>query len=206
MSATIKEGSDRTIVNQDRQQALLVYNKSTDKLSYVRVDGSTDALTTIDYAHHEVHSGSHYYIEGHTELGIDGTYYVKLVTPNTTKWAHFTWDIVSNGILETKLYEGASEGMADGNDVTPINNNRNSTNTSGMVITSGVTVATNLGTLISNRKVGGTGFKSTFGGSVSRDDELMLKQNTIYFRSFLSKSASNIIAFKAMWYEHTDRS
>ena len=40
MSATIKEGSDRTIVNQDKQPALLMYDSTTDKLVHVEVDSS----------------------------------------------------------------------------------------------------------------------------------------------------------------------
>jgi len=175
------------------------------------LDNLANAVKIIDYPHHEIHDGRHFYIEGHTTLDdgdpdpATGTLYVKLVTPDTARWSHFTWDIVSNGILETRFYEGSSGGMADGSNVTPLNNNRNSSNTSGMTITSGVTVATTLGTLISNRKVGGAGFKSTFGGQSSRDDEIILKQNTTYLRSFVRSSDANVVAFKAMWYEHVSR-
>ena len=172
---------------------------------YPTLDRTTGSTTTITNAHHEVHDGDHFFIEGHTELDTAATLYVKLVTPNTTKWAHFTWEISSNGILETKLYEGSSGGMAGGAGVTPLNNNRNSTKTSGLDITSGVAVATTLGTLISNKKVGGTQFKGSFGGDSVRSDELILKQNTTYLRTFLSSSDDNFISFKATWYEHTNR-
>jgi len=170
-------------------------------------DEVSGASLCIDFVHHEIHEGDHYYIEGFTTLaedlgGDEGTLYVKLVTPNNTKWAHFRWEIVSSGILETNFYEGASGGMAGGSGVTPLNNNRNSTNTSGLVITSDVTVATSKGTRIGSKKVGGTGFKTAIGGSVDRSDEVMLKQNTIYFREFISGGADNIISFRAGWYEH----
>ena len=36
-------------------------------------------------------------------------------------------------------------------------------------------------------------------------DELMLKQNAVYCRAFTSGSASNLVGFKASWYEHTDK-
>ena len=34
----------------------------------VRIDASTNTIQTIDYAHHEVHSGSHYFLQGFTTL------------------------------------------------------------------------------------------------------------------------------------------
>ena len=37
------------------------------------------------------------------------------------------------------------------------------------------------------------------------DDEIILKQNTTYLRSFTSGAASNIVNFKASFYEHTDK-
>lgn len=168
------------------------------------LDSITGAKNVIAYPHHEIHEGDHYYMEGFVELDIDQTLYVKLVTPNNSKWSHFKWEIESNGIIETYLYEAVSGGMTGGSGVTPLNNNRNSANTSGMIITSGVTVASDLGTTVGQKKVGGTGFKSVSGGEVNREDELILKQNTTYLRKFLSKSDNNIISFRASWYEHTN--
>ena len=183
--------------------------KISDGTSYTKLDSSTAAVTTIDYAHHEIHSGSHYYIQGYLTLaeeegGGEGTYYVKLVTPNTTKWSHFLFDIKSTAICTTTLDEGATGGMTGGSDVTPINNNRNSDKTSGMVLTSGVTVADSYAKRLENDKWGANGFKETIGGGSSRSDELILKQNTTYLRTFISGAAGNIVQFKASWYEHTD--
>jgi len=158
-----------------------------------------DYLQTIDFPHFEIHEGDHYYIEGFATLALDANMYVKLVTPDNTKWAHFTWDIQSTGILTAYLYEGVSGGMADGNSVTPLNSNRNSTNTSGIVITSGVTVATDLGLTVSQCSWGSR--QST--GGQSREDELILKQDTIYLRHFLSGVNGNVVCFRATWYEHT---
>lgn len=170
-----------------------------------RVDSTTHTLQTIDYVHHEIHDGNHYYMEGFVTLNDAQTLYVKLVTPDTAKWAHFTWHIDSSGILETNFYEGAIGGMAGGTNMVPLNNNRNSLNTSGIVITSGVTYPTDNGTKVASKKVGGTGFKTTVGGAFDRSNELILKQNTTYFREFISGSDSNIISFRASWYEHENR-
>lgn len=171
----------------------------------VRIDASTNSLQTVDYAHHEIHSGSHYYIQGYLELDDNDTHYVKLVTPDTTKWSHFIFKINSTGICSTTFDEDATGGMTGGAGVTPINNNRNSANTSGLVFTSGVTACTGYTTRLDNDKWGSDGFKENIGGGSSRDDEIMLKQNTVYCRSFISGADDNIIQFKASWYEHTDK-
>lgn len=244
----------------------------------VRIDASTNTIQTIGYPHHEIHGGSHYYIEAFTTLATAGTLYVKLVTPDTTKTAHFKWLIKSNGILETNLYENPSGGMANGARPTIHANNRNincesgthtpagssatiltdstkawvvdaliglqvfnqtdgssgiitdndattvtvaallggtdndwdqddvyEINNSQLTIISGVDVATTKGLNVSTSKVGGTGFKSTIGGSASIEDEIILRQNTTYFREFISSSDDNIISLRAFWYEHTPK-
>ena len=157
----------------------------------------------IDVAHHEIHEGNHFYIQGYLELDDTDTHYIKLVTPDTLEWSHFIFDIRSTGICTTYLDEGASGGMAGGSGVTPINNNRNSSNTSSLVITSGVTVATGYDLRLESDKWGANGFKENIGGGSARTDEFIFKQNTTYLRTFVSGADSNIIQFKASWYEHT---
>lgn len=165
-----------------------------------QIDSTTNAVKTVDYAHKEVHSGSHYYVEGYTTLDSGNSLYIKLVTPDSEKWSHFTWDITSSFILTTTLTEDASGGMAGGVSVTPRNNNRNYSDASGMAIKSGVTVNTG-GTIISSASWGAR----SAGGGHSREDEIILKQNTTYCRAFTSGTNSNIVAFRASWYEHTNK-
>lgn len=171
----------------------------------IRLDASTHGLLTIDYVHHEIHAGSHFYVTGHTILADEGILRVKLVTPDSAAFAHFRWGISSSGILQTSLYEDASGGMAGGAGVTIFNNNRNSAKVSGLILTSGVAAADTAGTLIDDAKWGTTGFKVNIGGGASRDDEIVLKRNTTYLRVFTSGAADNIVQFRASWYEHTDR-
>ena len=165
-------------------------------------NSATQALATDAFAQKMIYAGDHYFMENYTTLNIvAGTLEVAIVTPDTDKWIHITWQIYSSGILTTEFYEGAS-GITGGNPVTPNNNNRNSSNTSGMTITSGVACSSD-GTLISPIKWGGTAFKSTSGGSGVREDMIILKQNTTYLRKFISGSDSNVIGFKATWFEYT---
>lgn len=189
----------------DDSEIIIKGSTNTGTYQVVELDPSTYSIICIDSVHHEIHEGDHYYIEGFVTLMDTNTLYVKLVTPDTTKWAHFTWEIVAGGILETNFYEDATGGMGGGANVVPLNNNRNSPNTSDLVITSGVTAATDNGTRVSAKKVGGTGFKEAIGGAADRSNELILKQNTVYFREFISGSDDNIISFRASWYEHTNK-
>jgi hypothetical protein len=172
----------------------------------IRLDASTHSLPILEYEHSEIHKGDHYYIEGYAELDNTDTLFIKLVTPNTTKWAHFKWEITSTGVLATTLDEAATGGMTGGSGVTPLNNNRNSANTSGIVITSGVTTCTGYTTRVSNQKFGvaSNPARATGGADVTAN-EIILKQNTVYCRSFTSGSDSNIVNFRASWYEHTNR-
>ncbi len=240
----------------------------------VRIDASTNTLQTIDYSHHEVHSGLHFYIVGNTTLGIGGTLFVKLVTPDISTWSHFNWELSSSGILATTLKEDATGGMTGGVVKTVAANNRNTScwtgrdtgagnsatllsdstktwtvnaligyqvfntadgssgvitantantvtvaalaggtdndfdsgdeyeiNKSRMVITAGVTDCTDYIQLLDDANFGTKGS----GGFISREDEIIMKQNTVYCRAFTSGTASNIITFKASWYEHTDK-
>ena len=168
------------------------------------VDSSTKALSIIDHAHHEIHEGGHFYIQGFLELGDADTYYVKMVTPDTTKWIHFIFDVKSTGICSTYLDEDATGGMTGGSSITPLNNNRNSSSSSGLVLTGGVTTCTGYTTRLENDKWGASGFRETIGGGGGREDELILKQNTVYCRSFVSGAVDNIVQFKASWYEHSN--
>ena len=167
------------------------------------IDKATQSLNTIDYAHHEIHNGKHFYIEGHQTIGSSDQpgFQVGLTTPSGSTWAHFTWELNTNGIMDTKLYEDAQ--VSGGVAITPLNNNRNSTNTSMMAISGG---ASGTGGLqISDVYIGGEGFKSNVGGTSKREDELILKSGTTYRRDFYSASADNTVSFKASWYEHTDK-
>jgi len=181
------------------------YGSGAGEYTDARCDSVTDVLMNVDYEHHEIHSGSHYYIQGFLNLDDNDTFYTKIVTPNTTTWTHFVFHIQSTGICTSYFDEEATGGMTGGVSVVPLNNNRNSANTSGMVLTSGVTTATSYTTRLEDDMWGSDGFKENIGGGSARADELVLKQNTTYLRSYVSGANGNIIQFKASWYEHASR-
>jgi hypothetical protein len=186
------------------------------------VDLTTFALEVIDYAHHEIHSptleqlremelwqsfaGSHYFVKGFTTLAeTTDTVDFCLQTPDTTKWAHLIFSIQGTGETGFEIFEDAIF-STDGAVVTPINNNRNSSNVSGLGLYVDSTVTTD-GNSIYTSLVGTTLTPSkASGGDVGREAEIILKQNTGYIFRFTTGSTGNTIDYGARWYEHTDKS
>ena len=179
---------------------------------YFYNDKSTKAMPSIDYAHHEVHDGNHYNVRGFTSgLGSGAGLIWCVTTPNTTKWAHMTFQIEGTTQTEVYVYEGVS--CSGGTAITPRNNNRNAGDNSSLIlmqnpVISGANAVAASGVLIekySKGLEGTTPSKSSFNGEVTREDEMILKSGTTYLYYIKSVGAGNIIDFAGTWYEHTDR-
>ena len=168
------------------------------------IDSATGAIETVDYSHHEVHSGGHYFIEGWIEHDITDTLEWVVTTPDTTKWAHMDFRISGTDITTIDIYEGSSN-VVNGTPITALNSNRNSANTSVLTILRDPSSITD-GVLIGGFKFGssGGGNKASVGGSATRDDEMILKQNTTYLWRITSGADDNYISFRGNWYEHTN--
>ena len=173
------------------------------------IDASTFALNTITYEHHEIHSGSHYFVRGYQDLANGNVLDFTWLMPNTTKWIHWTWEIETENELNWLVYEGATATNPLANAVTPRNSSRNSTNTSGTTMKyevqgnlAGANADTAVGaaTLLSSG-ISGSGQKS---GRAMRGNEMILKQNTLYCLRAIA-NAAGYINFTMEWYEHTDK-
>jgi hypothetical protein len=174
-------------------------------------DAATLAQTTVDYEHHEIHGGSHYFIAGYTTLDSAATDFIDfgVVTPDTTKWAHMVFEISSVGQVEFTIYEKASLFSAsDGTAVTAYNNDRNSANTTGLTIVSNPSSFTAAASdAIFQQLLGKDGnVAQVQGGNSERNKEIILKQNTDYVFRIDSGTAGNVINYVAEWYEHTNKS
>lgn len=104
--------------------------------------------------------------------------------------------------LTFRYYEGAT--FTGGTLITPVNQNRQSTNTSGVVVRGGVTVSTQ-GTQLAQVWMAGAesvGQTRTGGSSGGGETHWRLKRNTTYILSFQNESASsNIVQFNEIWIE-----
>lgn len=166
-----------------------------------KFDTTTHAVNTVQYEHHEIHSGSHFFVADYDTIANAGTVDFTVTTPNTTEWAHMTFSIQGSGALSLNIYKD-SDYAADGTAVTPINNNQNSSNTSGMTVQIDPTVTTP-GTKIYGQYSGA----NRVAGIINREREIMLEQNTKYlFRITNETAQDNVIAWDADWYEHTNKS
>jgi len=170
-----------------------------------QLDRATLALNTIDYEHHEIHSGSHYFVSSFSSLAASGTINFCYLTPNTTSWHHMLWDIESTSEAQFKVFEGADFDTG-GTLVTPYNSDRNSTKTSAAVIRLNASVTT-AGTILKQKSWGVSGIPSkVLGGGSRSNNELILKQNTKYVFQIINITGANLLSYAGFWYEHTNKS
>jgi hypothetical protein len=172
----------------------------------IQQDAATHAIMTVDYEHHEVHSGSHYTFTMDSTVGDSDTLGFLIVTPNTTKWAHMVIEV--DGALDTRFDLFESSTHTTGGERTAYNNNRNSANTNTTTIhnwTRGVSDGTNIFRSHFGIDSGVGAGRVTGGGGTRGATEWILKQNTKYFAAIISATAANVVSLKFTWYEHTDK-
>lgn len=164
------------------------------------IDSATGGLIILDVPHQKIHNGNHYYIAGYETVGSDGTLNFT-VTANADDFVHLTFHISGTNVTTVDVYEGAS-GISGGTALTPINNNRNSSNTSGLTAKVNPTVTPGSNT-IDGYKFGsnGGGNAPDIGGGVAREDEIILKRSTSYLWQIVSGAADNLISYRIDWYE-----
>jgi len=170
------------------------------------LDSATGAVEVIDYAHHEVHSGSHFSFSAYNDnLDTAGEWDFIVTTPDTTKWAHMIGSIT--GALQTlfEIYEDTTHTTDAAQSV--FNNNRNSATSAGVTIhTSNDDASDGTRIFVTSFGVdtGGGANKVTGGGSTRGDSEFILKQNTKYLFRTTSNSDDNNVNLILSWYEHTN--
>lgn len=172
--------------------------RATQILELVK-NGNGDAITTIDYAHHEIHEGSSFTASFQQDIANGGNMDILIVTPNSTKYAHFTYALEVE--LETNmfLYEGAI--ATAGAAVVAYNRDRNNLTAATVVVTSTPTGITTGSTIIRQNHYG-TG--KTAGGDDRTVNEFILKKNTKYLLRLtnLVANATNYCSVRLNWYEH----
>jgi hypothetical protein len=168
-----------------------------------RIDLSTHALQIIDYEHHEIHSGSHFFYTDSVEIDSAGTQVYLITTPNTTKWTHMKLNITGSAITQADIYEGADR---TGTTLqTAFNNDRNSATTPTTTIHKDVSSGTTDGTLIYRIKSGSSSAQSRSPLVAERNSEIILKQNTKYLVRITSGTNDNLTNLQLEWYEHTNK-
>lgn len=174
-----------------------------------KIDSTTKSLMTVDYAHHEIHSGSHFFVVGYQDLSINQVLDFTWVMPAGTKWTHWVWDIATKSETNWLIYEGAVATNPLANAITPLNSDRNSSVASGTTMR--YEVQTNLAAANGDTNVvGATLIKSGISGAgkggagvAGRDSEIILKAGTTYCLRAIA-TAAGYVNFDMQWYEHTN--
>ena len=185
----------------------------------LRADASTSSMQTIDYAHHEIHGGSNFFVNySVASLGAmtspDDMITLSWTTPDTTKWAHFAFEVQGTAGWRIRLIENSTTGGTTGatGRLTCLNSNRNSATTSTMISDGDSGVAGYVGydaslalggTTLLDGYIPGTAGPFSSAAAVGARDEIVLKQNTNYQLSVYGTD-TNPATIKMRWYEHTD--
>ena len=174
--------------------------------SGLHLDGATNQLTTIDYAHHEAHAGSGYFavysaLAADTEL-IE----VRIQTPDTKKWAHMIIGIDTALASYAQMWVPTTKTHEAGNAITPFNRDNNSSNTSGLTIchtpAGSQAGAANLAQYIGSASTSG---KADAGGGTGSRGEFILLQNSSYLIRITSRADNNALSIVLDWYEHENK-
>ena len=169
------------------------------------VDGTTLSMKTIDYVHHEIHDGDFFSYTSTQDLTNGQVASFVVVTPNTTRWAHFGFSLSAESEFTLDMYEDATP-AANGTLVTApvvINDNRNNATLHTTHIYHTPTLGGgSKGTII---KKWHSGSGKQVGGSAGTTEELILKQNTKYWFDITNMTANNnFISWLVGWYEHVN--
>ena len=196
---SLMDDGDKLLIYYDdtTKSGLLGYRKSDDTVHPLRLDQATNSLQIIDYAHHEIHAGSHFFVSGVATLPINDVLDFVWVMPNTAKWVHWLWKIGSSVEMAWYVYENAIVNNALANVITPFNNNRNSLAISGTTMRfevqadlAAANVDTDVTTAILLKSgIIGAGKSS---GSENRESELNLKQGATYCLRVVAAAAGYI--------------
>jgi hypothetical protein len=170
------------------------------------VDQNTLASVDIDYNHHEIHEGDHFYYSNYITLAnvAVGNYVLEV----GEKAVHFVFAVSSDiAGFTVETYEGITA-SADGTVIEIFNNNRTLAEdmpSSSVLRYNPVTIGSITGLKkLRNAKVGVGGTPSSrVAGSLQRSDEVILKKNTKYLLRITNLSTSNNdINIGMSWYEH----
>lgn len=175
----------------------------------IRIDGSTNALEIIEYEHHEIHAGSHYYLTSYADVANNNVLDVTWLMPNTTKWTHWTWKLDPDIEILWQLYEGVIATNPLSSTAVLNNSNRNSINTSGTTLKYELQTnlaAANADTDVSGGLVLGSGKigSGKSGGAYVRAHELVMDQGALYCLR-TTALAAGYINYDLQWYEHTNK-
>ena len=169
------------------------------------VEDLTGAMVGIDYAHHEIHEGSTFFVsyKSPDASPIADNASISFIITTHNKYAHLLARGSCGGDMEGLFYEGTTVTAGTGTAMTEFNKNRASTKVATVGGRRDMTVDT-LGTLIENEFVpGGTGPQAV-GGASSQRAEWVLALNTVYLVRITNRAGNaQPMSLALEWYEES---
>lgn len=168
-----------------------------------QIDELSLALITLDFPHHELHEGHHFFYTDAVALDSGAIQNYLLTVPNTTKHVHLLMVHDGSAITTFEFFEGTDR---NGTTLQALfNNNRNSSNTPGLTIHKGVSGGSTDGTRLRFYKSGDATGQSSKTPAESRNDaEIILRAGTKYIMRITSGTNGNLTNAAFYWYEVVD--
>ncbi len=166
------------------------------------IDVLSQALETITDEHHEIHQGHSYTVTDVQSVSTT-TFKWQVTTPDTDRHAHMLFEVEGTGEISLVVTEGSDRD--DGGALSEINRDRNSAETSDVIVTTTpVNGSTDGATTILSIRAGATGqgAKTVEGGGSRGQNEFILKQNTKYVIA-VTTFAAIYVTLELNWYSHT---
>jgi len=187
------------------------YKTKNDAWRPFSLDASTWAINTLDYAHHEVHGGSSYWLNYSKALANGNTFTVALTTPAaavSTKEGHLTLTVSSTASGTFSVYEDLTS-YSGGTATTPNNRYRKYQTTNPSVMISTVRGATGDSpiTLVGGTVIYSDILLSNKGVVWERrsGEEIILKPDAKYAFRVVNGVSANTVSIVLEWYEHSPR-
>lgn len=186
-------------------------------------DASTGAVMTVEYAHHEIHSGSSFAVGYSVTTGNNDDHRTSIgfTAPNTTKWMHLVATVSASHAAEFFLREAPTIDNDAGTQAVAYNRNRNSTKVSTVLSLEGTPTAGSVTTFTEAQLAGATfsggtsleyvlmqagGGPKAVGGASRGSQEWILDQGVTYLLTVQNVGANaNTHVIHLDWYEHTDK-
>lgn len=175
----------------------------------IQLDDTTHVMTTIEYPHHEIHSGSHYSVKSYNDVANGNVVDIQITVANNTAWPHLEIFFDTETEYLFWFYENVVINTA-GTAYTPMNRNRNSANTANTTV--GVITNTSIANANADTAIAGAtlvadgivGSGRKIGGESTSRLEIILDQGAIYSLR-MQANAAGWTNWLLDWYEHTDK-
>lgn len=164
------------------------------------IDKKTNSLIIIDFGHHEIHEGDHFFKKSYVEIPSLSQVDFLFITPTNGKELHLVVNTEGSSEYTVEAYEDATISN-NGTSVEYFNRNRNSLNNGTGELYFNPTIV-DIGNLIFDAKKG-AGKQS--GGETRANNEIILKKNSYYILRMINNAAGdvNTLDYLVDWYEHT---